>query len=68
MGLTKFFPLIWLISKAMGLPYYIKTAPIPWSEASHSTVNVFVKSGVAGTREVHIASLSFSKDLVASSV
>jgi hypothetical protein len=68
MGLTKFFPLSWLLSKARGLPSYIKIAPIPWLEASHFTINVFVKSGVAKMGVVHIASLSFSKDLVASLV
>jgi hypothetical protein len=65
MGLTKFFPLICMLSKEMGLPSYIKTTLIPWPEASHSTINVFVTLGVVKTGVVHIASLSFLKDLVA---
>jgi hypothetical protein len=65
MGLSKFFPLSWLLSKGRGLPSRIKTEPIPWIEASHTTINVFVKSSVAETRVVHVASLSFSKYLVA---
>ena len=52
----------------MGLPSCIKTAPIPFLEASHSTINVFVKSGVAKTGATHIASLRCSKALVASGV
>jgi hypothetical protein len=66
MGLSKFLSLSWLLSKARGLPYYIKTASIPWPKASHSTINVFVKLGVARMGFVHIASLSFSKYLVVS--
>jgi hypothetical protein len=57
-----------LLSKAKGLPSCIKTTPIPWHEASHSAIKKIVKSGVAKTRVVHIASLSFSKDLIASPV
>jgi hypothetical protein len=57
-----------MLSKERGLPYYIKIAPIPWPKASHSTINVFVKVGVARMRVVHIASLSFSKDLVDASI
>ena len=52
----------------MGLPSCIKTTPIPFLEASHSTIKVFVKSGVANTSARHIASLSYSKALVASRV
>ena len=52
----------------MGLPYCIKTTPIPFLEASHSTINAFVKSGVANTGARHIDSLICSKDLVASRV
>jgi hypothetical protein len=55
-----------MLSKARDLPYCIKNAPMPWPDASQSTINVFVKLGVARTRVVHIASLSFSKSLVAS--
>jgi hypothetical protein len=57
MGLTKFFPLSWILSKEMGLPYCIKTAPITWPDASHSTKNVFVKSSVAKKIFVYVASL-----------
>jgi hypothetical protein len=64
MGLSKVFPLSWMLSKVGGLPFCIKTTPIPWPKALHSTTNVFVKLGVARTGVVHIASLSFSKDLV----
>jgi len=31
----------------MGLHSYIKTTPIPFPEASHSTIKVVVKSGIA---------------------
>jgi hypothetical protein len=56
-----------MFSKERGLPYCIKNAPIPWPNASHYSINVFVKLGVANMRVVHIASLSFSKDLDSSS-
>ena len=49
----------------MDLPSYIKTAPIPFPEASHSTIKVFVKSGIAKTGARHIASLRYSNALVA---
>jgi len=49
----------------MGLPYCIKTTPIPFLETSHSTIKVFVMFGVAKTEAYHIASLSCSKDVVA---
>ena len=52
----------------MGLPSCIKTAPIPFPQASHSIIKVFVKSGVARTGARHIASLRCSKALVASGV
>ena len=52
----------------MGLPSCIKTTPIPFPEASHSTIKVFVKSGVAKIGARHIASLRRSKALVASGV
>jgi hypothetical protein len=64
MGLSKVFPLSWILSKANGLPSCIKTAPIPWPEASHSITNVFVKSGVARMRVVHIASFFNKKKLI----
>jgi hypothetical protein len=59
MGLSKFFPLSLFLSKERGLLYYIKTKPMAWLEESHSTINVFVKVGVARIRVVHIASFSF---------
>jgi hypothetical protein len=68
MGLCKSLPLSGRLSKARGLPYCIRTAPIPFLEASHSTIKVFVKSGVVKTGAVHITSLSCSKDLAASGV
>ena len=49
----------------MGLPSFIKTTPIPFPEASHSTIKVFLRSGVAKTDARHIASLRCSKALVA---
>ena len=52
----------------MGLSYFIKTTPIPFPEASHSTIKVFVKSYVAKTGAWHIASLKCSKAFVASGV
>ena len=45
----------------MGLPSCIKIAPIPFLEASHSTIKVFVKFGVAMTGARHIGSLKCSK-------
>jgi hypothetical protein len=68
MGLCKSFPLSGQLSKARGLPYCIRTTPIPFPEASHSTIKVFVKSGVVKTGAFHITSLSCSKYLVASGV
>jgi hypothetical protein len=50
------------------LPYCIKNSPIPWCEASHSTINVFVISGVDRMGIVHITFLNYSKALVASSI
>ena len=52
----------------MGLPYCIKTMPIPLLDTSHSTIKFFVKSSVAKISARHIASLRYSKDLVASGV
>ena len=68
MGLCKSLPLSGRLSKARFLPSYIRTAPIPFPEASHSTIKVFVKSGVVKTGALHITSLSCSKDLVTSRV
>ena len=52
----------------MGLPACIKTTPIPFPKASHSIIKVFVKSSVAKTGVMYIASLRCSKALVASRV
>jgi len=52
----------------MGLSSFIKTTPIPFLEASHSTIKVFVKSGVAKTGAWHIAYLIYSKASIASGV
>ena len=52
----------------MGPPSCIKKTPIQFPEASHSTIKVFVKSGVAKTGDMHIASLRCSKALVSSGV
>ena len=52
----------------MGFPYFIKTTPIPFHEASHSTIKVFLKSGIAKIGARDIASLICSKALVASGV
>ena len=68
MGLCKSLPLSGRLSKARGLPSCIRAAPIPILEASHSTIKVFVKSGVVKTGDFHITSLSCSKALVASGV
>jgi hypothetical protein len=68
MGLCKSLPLSGQLSKAKGLPSCIRTTPIPFLEASHSTIKVFVKSGVVNIGSLHITSLSCSKDLVASGV
>ena len=44
------------ISKEMGLPSCIKMAPMPFPNTSHSTIKVFVKSGVVKTIVLHITS------------
>ena len=48
----------------MGLPPYIKMAPLSFPEASHSTIKIFVKSGVANTGAMHITCLRSSKAFV----
>jgi hypothetical protein len=53
-----------ILSKARGLPSCIRTTPMPFIEASHSTIKVFVKFGVVKIGALHIASLSCSKALV----
>src|ERR1700733_10670874 len=67
-ALCKNFALIGRLSKAMGLSSCIKTTPIPFPEASLSTIKVFVKSVVAKAGAWHIASLRCSKAFVASGV
>ena len=52
----------------MVLPSCIKTTPIPFPEASHSTIKVFVKSGIAKIGARNIASLRCSKALAASGI
>jgi hypothetical protein len=68
MGLCKSFPLSGRLSKDKGLPSCIRTTPIPFPEASHSTIKGFMKPGVVETGAFHITSLSCSKALVASGV
>jgi hypothetical protein len=65
MGLYKSFPLSVQLSKARAIHYFIRTTPIPFVEASHSTIKVFVKSRVVKIGALQITSLSCSKDLVA---
>jgi hypothetical protein len=64
MGFCKSFPLSGQLSKARVLPSCTRIAPIPFPEASHSIIKVFVKSRVVKTGALHITSLSFSKALV----
>jgi len=52
----------------MSLSSYIKTTPIPFLDASYSTIKDFVESGVAKAGAWHIASLRCSKAFVASRV
>ena len=54
--------------EAIGLSSCIKTTPIPFLEASHSTIKVFVISGVDKAGAWYIASLRCSKAFVASKV
>jgi hypothetical protein len=64
MGLCNSFPLSGQLSKARALPSCIRTTPIPFLEASHSTIKVLVKSRVVKIGSFHITSLSCSNDLV----
>jgi hypothetical protein len=57
-----------MISKENVISSCIKTTPIPWPKASHSTINAFLNFSVARPGVVPIASLSFSESLVASFV
>jgi hypothetical protein len=56
------------VSALTDLSLNIRTTPIPFHEESHSTIKVFVKSGVVNTGALHITSFSCSKVLVASGV
>ena len=49
------------LSKAIGSPPCIKTAPILNPEASHSTIKSFVKFGVANTGDDDIMFFNASK-------
>jgi hypothetical protein len=66
MGLCKSFPLSGQLLKARGIPSCIRTTPIKFPEASHSTIKVFVKFGVVKKGCFHITSLICSKSLLAS--
>ena len=66
--MCKLFPLIGWLSKEMGLPYCIKSMLIQFPKASHSTLKVFMKSGITKIGAQHISSLRCSKSLVASGV
>jgi hypothetical protein len=65
---TKSFPLNCLLSKANGLPSCVNTAPIPFHDAPHSTMNVLPKSSVANTGVEDMASFKSENSKVASSI
>jgi hypothetical protein len=48
--------------KAMGVPSYMRTAMIPFPEASHSNMNVFVRYGRDRIGVEHIISLKSCKE------
>jgi len=52
----------------MDISSYIKIMPIQFPKASHSTIKVFVKSGVDKTGAWYMASLRYPKAYVASRV
>jgi len=52
----------------MGLPSCIKTTPIPFHEASHSTIKAHVNSSVANTGAWCISSLICPKAIVSNNV
>jgi hypothetical protein len=54
--------------KAKGLPSCMRMDPIPFSNASHSNTNVFVKSRSVKARFNHIASFKAWKELSANEV
>ena len=68
MGFFKLFPLIAWLVKERGCPSYISTTPIPFPEASLSTIKVFLKSGVAKIGDLHMAPLTCWKAWVSSGV
>jgi hypothetical protein len=57
----------WL-KNAMGCPSCTSTAPKPWEDASHSTMNGLVKSGMARTGAEVTAALSAVKAAAAPSL
>ena len=57
----------WLV-KEIGFPSCISIAPIPFPGESHSTIKVFVKSGVTKIGALHMASLICWKAWVSSGV
>ena len=57
-----------LLKKAMGWLSWMSTAPNPWDDASHSTMNGLVKSGSARTGAEVTAVFSAINAVVASSV
>ena len=64
----KLFPLIGWLVKEIKCPSHISTAPIPFPEASHSVIKVFVNFGVNKKRALHMAYLSCWKAWVSSRV
>jgi len=61
------FPFNFLLSKSNGLPSCINIDLIPYPDASHSTMNVLPKSGVANTSVEDMASFKRENFKVASS-
>jgi hypothetical protein len=55
------------LKKAIGWPSWTSTAPNPCDDASHSTVNCLLKSGMARTGAEVTAALRASKAAAASS-
>jgi hypothetical protein len=61
MDLGKSILMIGQLLKERGLPSRIRIEPMPFLEASHYTIKVFVKFGVVKMGALHISSLSCSK-------